>query len=129
MLFTLATSGDGVALAANQVGIGVRAFIVGGAVPTPNGSLFLNPTVVSSSTERTVAFEGCLSLPGILLRVARNDRVTVSARRYTGEPFVQEFDGFSARVVQHEMEHLDGGLIVDHVSARERHRILGTLTA
>jgi peptide deformylase len=108
---------EGVGLAAPQVHEGVRMFVAG--LPGDEGKMviqpFVNPTVVPLSGEQVVDWEGCLSIPDIRGRVPRFRSIRVTALDRKGKPFEREFHGFSARVVQHETDHLDGILFFDRM--------------
>lgn len=101
---------EGVGLAAPQIGRSIRLFVV-----EVNGqvSVFMNPVLESRSEGSIVFEEGCLSLPGKFLPIERAERVTVSYDDIRGKRQVLSADGFLAIVIQHEMDHLDGTLIVD----------------
>jgi peptide deformylase len=108
---------NGIGLAATQVGIGA-SFLV---VDIGEGlRFFLNPEVVERSKEMSTMEEGCLSLPGVAVNVKRPKMVTVKARDEKGEPFVKRLDGLMARVVQHEIDHLHGKLIIDYLNPVKR---------
>lgn len=106
----------GVGLAANQVGIARRV-----AVIDADGHRFamINPQVVPSG-DKVASQEGCLSIPDAFGDVTRPERVTVEALNEKGEPFTLELDGLAARAVQHELDHLDGVLFVDHLPPLKR---------
>lgn len=106
----------GVGLAANQVGVARRI-----AVIDAEGQRFvmINPNV-SESSGREVAEEGCLSIPDAYAEVSRPDHVVLEAVNEHGEPFRMELDGLPARAVQHEIDHLDGILFIDHVAPLKR---------
>jgi len=102
----------GVGLAAPQVDLGIR-FIVVEDRETGERFPFVNPQIVESSGERQIGPEGCLSFPGLWGEVMRHERVMV---RYQDLDFVEheeEFEGFFARVLQHEIDHLNGVLLID----------------
>lgn len=112
MAETLKTDPNGAAIAAPQVGI-VRRIVV---VNTEEGIIdLINPEIIEKSGEQFGA-EGCLSLPGIWGRVMRADCVKVKALNRAGEEFIIEGKGFMARCLQHEIDHLDGVLFIDHVA-------------
>lgn len=116
---------DGVAIAAPQVGEGLRIFIVAGFVfdlkkknisgtPTPD-KIFINPKITKRSREsKWIAGEGCLSVRWIYGTAKRNQRVTVVAQDETGKPFSMGATGLLAQIFQHECDHLDGILFIDH---------------
>lgn len=111
----------GLGLAAPQVGILKRLFIydMGDGVKA-----MLNPVIVEASRETTVDTEGCLSIPGYEMSVERNERVTVEAGNELGERRKIEAEGLMARMFQHEIDHLDGILIIDRTTNKERMDIL-----
>lgn len=108
-------------LAANQVGHAVRAAIVRLGDET---KVLLNPEVVERSPELEVDTEGCLSLPGVEAEVPRPKRVVVRAQDEEGREFSLEAEGLEARLLLHEIDHLDGVLYIDHLSAAERREVL-----
>ena len=110
----------GIGLAAPQVGIPYALLVMddgkGGA------RALINP-VITGRSGAVVAEEGCLSLPGIFADVERSKSVTVQATDEDGQPFDLEATGMQARVIQHEMDHLEGVLFIDHLSPVVRDRI------
>lgn len=127
---------DGVGLAAPQVGLNIRVVvinldIVSDDIPELKGYIhtFINPHVIETNDEMEDMEEGCLSLPGIHERVRRPTKVHV---RYLDENF-QEHDewkeGYVARVMQHEFDHLNGKLFIDYLSPLRRQLIRGKLNA
>jgi peptide deformylase len=110
----------GVGLAAPQVGIPLRLLVMDDG--KGRARAFVNPAI----TERrgaAVAEEGCLSIPGIFADVERSEWVRVEAADEDGKPVALELRGFPARVVQHEIDHLDGVLFVDRLPPVTRDRI------
>jgi peptide deformylase len=120
MLLTLAETG-GVGLAAPQVFVSWRLFLarVGPASETegPTVEVFLNPRLLDASSEVETAWEGCLSFPELLVQVARPQRVRLTYKNLDGEDQVLDLEGFPARVVQHELDHLDGILTLDRAAS------------
>jgi peptide deformylase len=110
----------GVGLAANQVGVARRA-----AVIDAEGQRFamINPVIVESSG-RDTAEEGCLSIPDIYGDVTRPERLVLEALDREGNPFRLEAGGLVARAIQHELDHLDGILFLDHLSLMKRQLLL-----
>ena len=95
---------NGLAIAANQVGLPYRVFVIrGDEIIT-----CFNPTIVDESTETIVLEEGCLSFPGLFVKVKRPKKIKVRYTEPNGETVTQIFDGFTARVFQHELDHLNG---------------------
>lgn len=102
---------NGLGLSCNQVGISARMFTVRGTDVIP----FFNPLIVWESKETTVMQEGCLSYPFLFLKVTRPAEVRVRFADPTGKVQTQHFAGMTARVVQHEVDHLNGVVFVDKV--------------
>ncbi|MFM1833417.1 MAG: Peptide deformylase [Planctomycetota bacterium] len=111
---------DGVGLAAPQVGISRRMFVADPRrTDEPDPQVFINPEI--RLTGDLVPFEeGCLSIPDVRVTVRRPQVATIVATGLDGEPFEMTDDDFAARVWQHEFDHLDGVLIVDRMSPRDR---------
>jgi peptide deformylase len=116
----------GVGLAAPQLGISQRLLVyrIGPDAPV---IVLANPEVEWSSGEREAGEEGCLSIPGLTVDVERPLHVRVRAQDEEGEQRVVEASGLEARVIQHEIDHLDGVLILDRTSRDERKRALREL--
>jgi len=106
----------GVGLAANQVGVLLRVFVIDIASDDEPSDLrvFINPRILDRHGE-VVWKEGCLSFPGVSENVERAERVVVQALDRNGESFTLEADGLLAIAIQHEYEHLDGELMIDHL--------------
>jgi peptide deformylase len=121
MLETLRAEEGRAALAANQVGFLKRVFVgeMGG-----EEYVVVNPVVEERTRERQTDFEGCLSIPGILVEVERAAGVVVSGRDAEGEPLRFEVSGPVARMMQHEIDHLDGILMLDRTDRRSRKRAM-----
>jgi peptide deformylase len=109
----------GVGLAATQLGVLHRVLVYCAYADDPLTAL-VNPVLEWQSEELETAEEGCLSLPGVHVAVERPARVRVSARDATGQPIEVEAEGLTARVIQHEIDHLDGVLILDRISREAR---------
>jgi peptide deformylase len=118
----------GIGLAAPQVGVGLR-FAVVDLMPDdkPTPIALINPEVIARSEELATREEGCLSLPGQYADVTRPARVTVRYTAVDGARRQIEADGLLAACLQHEIDHLDGILFVDHLSALKRNMILRRL--
>jgi len=111
----------GIGLAAPQVGVALRLMVVD--EEKGRGPLALiNPEIVEEGG-RVVAEEGCLSIPGIFATVARAEWVRVEAQGVEGQPLGLDARGLLARVLQHEMDHLDGVLFIDRLDPLERDRV------
>jgi peptide deformylase len=109
----------GVGLAATQLGR-MRRVLVFQAGPDARPTALVNPELEWTSDELAVAEEGCLSLPGVVLDVERPLHVRVRAQDASGAPLVVEGSGLEARVIQHEIDHLDGVLILERTTREQR---------
>lgn len=118
-MIDLMTEADGVGLAAPQVGIAWRLFVTAAREDEPQ-RVFVNPRVTSVSDESEIAEEGCLSLPHVRVEVRRAEAISVQATDLEGREFAVESDHLSARVWQHEMDHLNGVLIIDRMGPKDR---------
>jgi len=116
----------GVGLAATQLGV-LHRMLVFQATPDGPAAALVNPEVEWSSAERESMFEGCLSLPGVMVEVERPLKVLVSGCDQHGERLRIEAAGLEARVLQHEIDHLDGVLILDRTSIEQRREALAVL--
>jgi peptide deformylase len=118
----------GVGLAAPQLGI-LRRMLVYRASDEDEPKVLINPELVERSDETEVGTEGCLSLLGgeLQVPVARHLRVRVSGRDASGDAVDMDVEGFEARVIQHEIDHLDGILIFDRAEDQERREALREL--
>jgi peptide deformylase len=109
----------GVGLAATQLGVLHRVLVYKAYVDDPVTAL-VNPVLEWTSEERELGDEGCLSLPGVHVEVERHAQLRVRARDEAGEEVEIEAEGLEARVIQHEIDHLDGVLILDLISRDAR---------
>ena len=116
----------GVGLAANQVGVLRRLFVFRPTAEEEPRAM-VNPEIVERSDEVELDDEGCLSMQGVLVPVERNLRVTIEARNLDGEEFRLQLEGMSARIAQHELDHLDGTLIIDRTTPDGRREALAVL--
>jgi len=125
-MFAIMRDGLGVGLAATQLGL-LRRLLVFHAGPDGEPSAIVNPKVEWLSEETAVAEEGCLSLPRVSMDVERPLYARFSGRGIEGEPIVIEAAGLEARVLQHEIDHLDGVLILDRTVREQRKAALRAL--
>jgi peptide deformylase len=127
-MFATMYRAPGIGLAAPQVGVGLRFAVVDlMADDKPAPIALINPEVLARSEELATREEGCLSLPGQYADVTRPARVTVRHTDADGVRRQIEADGLLAACLQHEIDHLDGVLFVDHLSALKRNMILRRL--
>ena len=111
-MFTTMISANGVGLAAPQVGIAKRFFVV--MADDETRRVFINPVITKTSGDLVEYEEGCLSIPGVYEKIMRPSKISVSALDENGKKFViEDATDLLARVIQHEYDHLDGVLYID----------------
>ena len=133
-MFESLTASDGVGLAAPQIGKDIRVVVIDLDVLSDDApeykdfrKAYINPHILEIGGEEVSMEEGCLSLPGIHETVKRGNKIRV---KYMDEDFVEheeEVEGYLARVMQHEFDHLDGKMFIDHISALRKQMIKGKL--
>jgi peptide deformylase len=120
----------GIGLAAIQVGVPRRLLVIDlakeGEEPVP--LVFINPKIIRSSDERSTYEEGCLSIPDYYAEVERPATITVTSLDRTGKEVTTEADGLLATCLQHEIDHLDGVLFIDHISRLKREMVIKRFT-
>ena len=114
----------GIGLAAIQIGVPKRVIVMDIAGPDEEKAprYFVNPEIVWSSEDTAPYEEGCLSIPDIYDEVERPARVKLKYLNYQGEEVIEDADGLFAVCIQHEMDHLEGVLFIDHLSRLKRDR-------
>lgn len=127
MILTMHTS-DGVGLAAPQIGISQQIFIACPTMRRGEEYVMVN-AVIETKSGTAYAAEGCLSLPGISGEIARATALRLTFQDATGKKHTVEVSDFFARVIQHEMDHLNGILLIDHFKGVERERLIENYTA
>ncbi|MDD5974160.1 MAG: peptide deformylase [Bacteroidales bacterium] len=133
-MFATMYNSNGIGLAAPQVGLSIRLFVID-ATPMredfpdiiTSQCVFINPEIIESSTEEITYEEGCLSLPNINEKVSRPKSITIHYFDRNFEEHTTTFDGFFARIVQHEYDHLKGHVFTDHISPIRRQMISNKL--
>ncbi len=135
-LFETMDRADGVGLAAPQVGLPIRVVVVDLDVLSDEypefkdfRQVYFNPHVLETAGEKVSMEEGCLSLPGIHESVIRPERVHVTYLDRELKPHDEWVEGYLARVMQHEFDHLEGKLFIDHISPLRKQLIKGKLGA
>jgi peptide deformylase len=123
---TLMAEANGVGLAANQAGVLRRVFVFR-VEDTEEPLAVVNPRIVEPSEERDPDDEGCLSLQRVLVPVERHVSLVLEAQDVRGGPLRVELTGLDARVVQHELDHLDGVLILDRTTPEARREAMAVL--
>jgi len=121
------TKADGCGLAAPQIGESVRVVIVDGDVVSDVYDYLkgfrrtlINPVILEESEEKVTYSEGCLSIPGIYCDIVRPKKITVEYYNEDFEKVTESFDNFAARMIQHELSHLEGDLFTDHAAPIRR---------
>jgi len=117
---------NGVGLAATQVGILQRVFVFRDREEEETHAI-VNPKITERSDETEIAAGGCLSLQGVLVPVERSTALTLEGQDENGGQLGFELEGLPARVAQHELDHLDGTLIIDRTTDEARKEALATL--
>ena len=118
-MFELMFAARGVGLAAPQVGVTVRLFVASPTFQPEDRQLFINPRIILADGTQE-GDEGCLSFPEISCKIKRSQRVVVEAVGLDGRTFTREGEDLSARIYQHEIDHLDGRLLVDRMGTIAR---------
>jgi peptide deformylase len=127
---------NGVGLAAPQVGVSARMFVVDstpmydedGSEGVGTKKIFINPEMLVESGVPWHYEEGCLSIPGIRENVQRRPEIKISYYDDNFEKHTETFDGYTARVIQHEFDHLNGVLFIDKISPLKKQLIKGKLS-
>lgn len=110
-MFETMIEAEGVGLACPQIGKSIRMFVL--IADDDVRRVFINPQIIKTSETVCDYDEGCLSIPQIYETITRPEKVTVQALNEKGKPFTLEAEGFLARIIQHEYDHLDGILYID----------------
>ena len=134
-MFETMHNAHGVGLAAPQIGKSIRLFVVdaGGFVnPDPENKeefkkVFINPTMLEEDGDEWAYEEGCLSIPGIRSDVLRCPRIKINYFDENWNEYTGVFEGLKARVIQHEYDHIEGILYLDHISPIKRRLLKGKL--
>ncbi|MDD3997943.1 MAG: peptide deformylase [Sphaerochaetaceae bacterium] len=118
-MFDTMDEADGVGLAAPQIGVSKRIFVID-TRKDKERIAFVNPVIIETS-QNTVSYEeGCLSIPTMYTQIVRPAEVTVQAQDVKGKSFVLKATGLLARAIQHEYDHLEGVLFIDRMEQQER---------
>lgn len=115
-MFELMFSSRGVGLAAPQVGVTVRMFVASPTLDLEDRRVYINPQIVAAQGAQD-GDEGCLSFPDISCRIKRHNRVTIRAQDLEGVWFEETGEDLTARILEHESDHLDGRLLVDRMGS------------
>ncbi len=135
-MFETMDRADGVGLAAPQIGLPIRVVVINLDVlsddlPEFKGfrKAYINPHIIEVSGQEVSMEEGCLSLPGIHESVKRGDKIRVKYMDEDFKEYEEKVEGYLARVMQHEFDHLEGKMFIDHLSALRKQMIKGKLNA
>ena len=123
-MFETMYAAEGVGLAAPQIGLGIRVIVVDPHDESTKPFALFNPDVVAQGSETEKSEEGCLSIPGIRDVVERPATCVVEALDIDGRAVRMEAEGLLARILQHEVDHLNGILFLDHLSPIKRRMAL-----
>ena len=122
-MFETMYDAPGIGLAATQINVHKRLLVLDISEDQQDPRVFINPEILPLTEELGSYEEGCLSVPGFHERVERPARIRVKALDRDGKPFEEEAEGLLAVCLQHEIDHLNGKLFVDHISRLKRDRI------
>jgi peptide deformylase len=133
-MFETMYEAPGIGLAAVQVGVPIRLLVIDlqepeeeGGEPVRDPRVFINPEILWHSDSEVPYTEGCLSVPEQYAEVMRPDRIKAKWQNEKGETFEEEIEGLLAVCLQHEMDHLNGVLFIDHLSRLKREMVLKKL--
>jgi len=121
-MFSTMYKGKGMGLAAVQVGNLLRIFIC--HVPKDKARVFINPEIIETSIEQNTFEEGCLSIPEVYADVTRSAYISIQAVNEKGKPFRLDAQDMLARVIQHEIDNLEGILFLERIKKRKRERLI-----
>src|SRR5215210_9509550 len=133
-MFQTMYAAPGIGLAAVQVGVPIRLLVIDlqepeeeGGEPVKDPRVFINPEILWHSDSEVPYTEGCLSVPEQYAEVMRPDRIRAKWQDVDGKPYEEEIEGLLAVCLQHEMDHLNGVLFIDHLSRLKRDMVLKKL--
>ena len=133
-MFDTMKNAEGVGLAAPQVGLPIRVFIIDLSALADEKpeyenyrKIFINPEIIEFSGDDVSMEEGCLSIPGIHEKVVRKEKILINYLDENFEEHEEIFSGYPARVIQHEYDHIEGNLFVDKISGIRKQIIKGKL--
>jgi peptide deformylase len=131
-MFETMRSASGIGLAAPQIGMSIRLFVVDGSPleePEVSGfrKVFINAKIVERDGKPVVMEEGCLSIPGVRDDVQRPDSITVNYYDEHWKEYTETYEGMKARIIQHEYDHIEGVLFTDHLTAFKKRIIKNKL--
>ncbi len=129
-MFETMYNADGIGLAAPQIGLSIRLLVIDLAPLAEDNpelaqfkTVMINPTMLEVSEEELTASEGCLSIPGVSEEVPRSQWIKIQYYDKNFKLHIEEFEDFTARVIQHEYDHIEGILFTDHIKPLRRQMI------
>lgn len=125
--FDLMYEKDGIGLAATQTGIPLRFFVCDITEEKNSPKIVINPKIIWRSHEKIIFNEGCLSIPGLRLDIERSKKIKVRWIDERGNEYEAELDGLESVLFQHEIDHLEGKLIIDKLPKNERKKVIESL--
>jgi peptide deformylase len=114
-MFELMYKQNGVGLAATQTGLPHSILVANQTKKTSDEIMLINPRIIKTSKETCEEEEGCLSFPGLSAKVKRSVKITCQSFNLEGEKTISDFEGLLSRVIQHEIDHLNGILFIDRL--------------
>jgi peptide deformylase len=126
-------SANGIGLAAPQIGKSIRLFVVDGTIIDDEPGMadfrkaFINPSIVEQAGDPWEYEEGCLSIPNIREKVARQERLTIRYFDAAWNQLEETYDGIQARIIQHEYDHIEGKMFVDYLTPLRKRLLKGKL--
>lgn len=138
-MFDTLHAAEGIGLAAPQIGLPIRLFIIDISLmdtendfvdlkDMPKRKVFINAQITERYGDVVVHEEGCLSLPNISEAVPRHDSIKIEYLDENFEPHSEEYSGYFARIIQHEYDHIDGKIFIDHISPLRKQLVKSKLT-
>jgi peptide deformylase len=132
-MFETMYNAHGIGLAAPQIGVSLRLFIAD-AAPLEDEKLldfkkvFVNPTILKEEGTEWAYEEGCLSIPGVRSDVMRHPKLKIHYYDTDWKEYTETYDGMAARIIQHEYDHIEGILFLDHISSMKKRLLKGKLS-
>jgi peptide deformylase len=132
-MFETMYNAHGIGLAAPQIGVSLRIFIADGSALDDEKlhefkKVFVNPTILKEEGEEWSYEEGCLSIPGVRADVMRQPKLKIEYYDADWKKYTETYDGMAARIIQHEYDHIEGLLFLDHISSMKKRLLKGKLT-
>jgi peptide deformylase len=132
-MFETMYNAHGIGLAAPQIGVSLRIFIADGSLLDDEKlhtfkKVFVNPTILKEEGQEWAYEEGCLSIPGVRADVMRQPKLKIHYFDTDWKEYTETYNGMAARIIQHEYDHIEGILFLDHISSMKKRLLKGKLT-